>query len=359
MTKYKKGSFITVPNIKKLEKLNDAYAIATFMNICRFANDKGECWPSVATLAKLCGCGKSTINLRLNKLEEYGFVRRIIRKKKNSEQNTTNLYQILIEPEGTKDKKKQEFSDESECVSSGTPPDGGGTLSKRVDAPPDGDKLNSVNQTQLTKSTYSICNSENKFSVSPEDIKKNTEKLKKIEKREDGLFQPEREIKLPSVALGPSFNWKTPEGVYADYFQHCVEMGPRAVWNAVERENHGEKFISMAELNVSGEDFAEIIMAMMNECVSINPSGKTLCYTHSQWQALEYMAEDRNIGLNGFQMAVYNIKHYQEFEEAKNENPEMINKVGVNLTNIDTPVSIRNEFRKIVRYDSKRGMIEE
>lgn len=47
--KYEKGTFITVPNIQRLQELPPA-AQALFMWLCAYADKDGRCYPSRAAL---------------------------------------------------------------------------------------------------------------------------------------------------------------------------------------------------------------------------------------------------------------------------------------------------------------------
>ena len=40
------------------------------------ANDEGEAWPSIATLARKCGCDRRTVQRNLREIEKLGFLTR-------------------------------------------------------------------------------------------------------------------------------------------------------------------------------------------------------------------------------------------------------------------------------------------
>lgn len=93
--KYQKGTFITVPNFQVLSGV-DGQAQVLFMWLCRYADEDGQCFPSVSTLAKNCGVSEATIKRKMIVLVESGFITRIFRKNKKTGANASNLYQIML-----------------------------------------------------------------------------------------------------------------------------------------------------------------------------------------------------------------------------------------------------------------------
>ena len=64
------------------------------------ANDKGECWPSYATIAKAAECSRTSAVNHIKSLEKQGFLwveERVIGKS----QNLTNIYHLTLEKGGT------------------------------------------------------------------------------------------------------------------------------------------------------------------------------------------------------------------------------------------------------------------
>lgn len=64
------------------------------------ANDKGECWPSYASIAKAAECGRTSVIAHIDWLEKQGFLwveRRAIGKG----QNLTNVYHLTLENGGS------------------------------------------------------------------------------------------------------------------------------------------------------------------------------------------------------------------------------------------------------------------
>lgn len=58
------------------------------------ANDDGECWPGVASLAKKCSMGDRTVQMHIKALAEKGLIRSESRR--DGQRNKTNLYRIFI-----------------------------------------------------------------------------------------------------------------------------------------------------------------------------------------------------------------------------------------------------------------------
>ena len=93
--KYKKGTFVVVPNIDVLD--NKPSELQTlFMWICVYSDDDGICYPSRKTLANKCGVSIKTIDKYMKELESLELLQKTLRKKENSKQNKSNLYQICI-----------------------------------------------------------------------------------------------------------------------------------------------------------------------------------------------------------------------------------------------------------------------
>ncbi|MFA6428205.1 MAG: helix-turn-helix domain-containing protein [Candidatus Buchananbacteria bacterium] len=92
-TKYRPGTFITVPSKYRIKEI-DAIGQSVYMWLSDHANSAGLCFPSINRLAKLCKVTKNTIKDRIRKLEKLGLVRKQLRKKNNKE-NQSNLYQVV------------------------------------------------------------------------------------------------------------------------------------------------------------------------------------------------------------------------------------------------------------------------
>ncbi len=93
--KYKKGTFVTVPNREVLRGLSPTTQ-ALFMWLCSYSDNEGICFPSRETLAQDCGVSERSIGTHIKKLESCGLVQKTKRKMKGNYQYESNLYQILI-----------------------------------------------------------------------------------------------------------------------------------------------------------------------------------------------------------------------------------------------------------------------
>lgn len=102
--KYRKGTFITVPNKEQLSGL-DPQTQVLYMWLNSYANDDGECFPSIERLAVDCGMSRDTVIRRLEVLCEKGLV-----KKQNQyvdNRQTTNLYTMELLGEGSTEQPPQ------------------------------------------------------------------------------------------------------------------------------------------------------------------------------------------------------------------------------------------------------------
>jgi hypothetical protein len=98
--KYKKGTFVVVPNLEVLSG-KPLEAQALFMWLCSYSNEDGVCFPSRKKLAQRCGFTVKTLDKYMKVLVSIGVVQKQIRKKEGTKENTSNLYQILINEEGS------------------------------------------------------------------------------------------------------------------------------------------------------------------------------------------------------------------------------------------------------------------
>lgn len=57
-----------------------------------FSSDEGVCWPSVATIARQVGAGRSTVITAITDLEKEGWLKRTERR--NGQRSATNLYTL-------------------------------------------------------------------------------------------------------------------------------------------------------------------------------------------------------------------------------------------------------------------------
>lgn len=97
--KYKKGTFVIVPNLDELKgKPSEMQAI--YLWICHHADKDGVCFPTKTTISKEAGCSHNTVDKYIKRLVEDGFLETKERYTKNGG-NTSNEYQLLILGVGT------------------------------------------------------------------------------------------------------------------------------------------------------------------------------------------------------------------------------------------------------------------
>lgn len=92
--KYKKGTFVVVPNKDVLRGLPSEVQSVYFW-ICEHANDDGECFPSRKKLAQESGTGLRRIDKYISQLEELSLLKKTVRPKIGLK-NSSNLYQVQI-----------------------------------------------------------------------------------------------------------------------------------------------------------------------------------------------------------------------------------------------------------------------
>ena len=92
--KYKKGTFVIVPNLDELKgKPSEMQAI--YLWICSHADKDGMCFPTKSTIEKEAGCSHNTVSKYLKQLVDDGFLA-IKERYTKSGRNTSNEYQLLI-----------------------------------------------------------------------------------------------------------------------------------------------------------------------------------------------------------------------------------------------------------------------
>jgi len=119
--KYKKGNFIVVPNVDILSGKPTEMQVLFFW-ICKYANEDGECFPSRKKLATDCGYSDRTVDKYLKVLIEQKFIQKTVRKKKNSKENMSNLYQIM-EIDLEENVKQSQYPSETDVSTCGEPND--------------------------------------------------------------------------------------------------------------------------------------------------------------------------------------------------------------------------------------------
>ncbi len=92
-----------------------------------FSSDEGVCWPSVATIARQLGAGRSTVITAISQLEAEGWLTRTERR--NGQRSATNLYTLNAEKlrmaaalfQGSVSERPKPERSDSECSGSGRP----------------------------------------------------------------------------------------------------------------------------------------------------------------------------------------------------------------------------------------------
>lgn len=92
--KYKKGTFVVVPNTEYLIGKPQAQQLLFFW-LCYHADESGQCFPSRAKLSKEIGCTTKTVDNYIKVLELDSVIEKTIRKISGKKENMSNLYQIL------------------------------------------------------------------------------------------------------------------------------------------------------------------------------------------------------------------------------------------------------------------------
>jgi hypothetical protein len=93
--KYQKGTFVVVPNKEHL-KGKPSELQTLFFWLCEHADLEGICYPSRVTLAEEAGCGLKSVDKYLKQLVKMGLIEKTTRQKPNSNENTSNLYQVVV-----------------------------------------------------------------------------------------------------------------------------------------------------------------------------------------------------------------------------------------------------------------------
>lgn len=92
--KYKKGSFIVVPNVEYFKGKN-TILLSVFFWLCYHADEEGICFPSRNKLSKETGTSVRTVDKYIKELESDKIIEKTKRRKQNSRENSSNLYQIM------------------------------------------------------------------------------------------------------------------------------------------------------------------------------------------------------------------------------------------------------------------------
>lgn len=89
---YIKGNFEIVPNIHLIPKMVGS-TVKVYIAICKFANKKGQCYPSYTTISEWAGISRRQVMRSIQELEELKIIT-IVTQNRNDGSQTSNLYQI-------------------------------------------------------------------------------------------------------------------------------------------------------------------------------------------------------------------------------------------------------------------------
>jgi hypothetical protein len=90
MAKYEKGTFSIVPNMTAIRYMS-AGTVAVYVTLCKFADDRGKCFPGANTITEWSGVGRRQVFNALNALEELGVITRL-----SGSEGKSNQYQIEL-----------------------------------------------------------------------------------------------------------------------------------------------------------------------------------------------------------------------------------------------------------------------
>lgn len=93
--KYKKGTFVVIPN-KQYLKGKPSEMQSIYFWLCEHANDSGSCFPTKDTIGEEAGCSHNTVDKYLKQLVDEGFLKIKQRRKPRSMELLSNEYQVLI-----------------------------------------------------------------------------------------------------------------------------------------------------------------------------------------------------------------------------------------------------------------------
>ncbi len=89
---YHKGYFVVVPNYDYIPLMNNS-TVKVYLALCKYANDKGQCYPSQNTIANWSMLSRRQITRCIEELKQMGLVTAIPQERKDGGY-TNNLYQI-------------------------------------------------------------------------------------------------------------------------------------------------------------------------------------------------------------------------------------------------------------------------
>jgi hypothetical protein len=89
---YVKGNFEVVPNINLIPQMTGS-TVKVYIAICKYANKKGQCYPSQSTIADWCNLSRRQVINSIQELKKLKIITVIPQERKDGGY-TSNLYQI-------------------------------------------------------------------------------------------------------------------------------------------------------------------------------------------------------------------------------------------------------------------------
>lgn len=93
--KYKKGTFVIVPNMHILHGKSPELQ-TVFLWLCSYIDENGQCFPSRKKLAECCSMTVKTLDKYMTALTDLGLVTKTQRQKEGTVENMSNLYQVNV-----------------------------------------------------------------------------------------------------------------------------------------------------------------------------------------------------------------------------------------------------------------------
>lgn len=296
-----------------------------YNSLCRHANINQESFPSVEKMAEQHNVDRKTILAGVDQLESRKVIQVIKKRSKRTGRWLNNTYILL---------------DKSEWNYSQVPV-------KDLDQVPVKDHKETHD---LRKHTILYNTDSKKF----ESRSEKKVKVKKIKKRVVVLPQPKKKVKTLRRLSTALSKHQTPDEACLDYKKDCIDLGPRFIWNLVEQDSYGEKKLVQTEIDVSAEDFAELMIRLMSEFHRINAGANTLPYTASQWRNLEGMAENKKIGVSGVMKFIEMREDMDKFDSTEPldrfSGAVYLNLGMRKLPNANTPESMSNSSSKFLNF---------
>jgi DNA-binding MarR family transcriptional regulator len=134
----KRAHFFSIDNdiIDVHAKTIGAIGVAIYTVLARYANRRtGECWPTIARIARMLDLGRSTVKRYLHRLQKAGLIS--IEERWDEEGDRTSNRYTLLAPDPEAVAKRQEQPESAAVLSAATPIEGGGSATDLPSVPCD------------------------------------------------------------------------------------------------------------------------------------------------------------------------------------------------------------------------------